>query len=135
LEVREVREEHLLPRLPRLPKLPKLPRLPRLKIMLIIFTTTPNEAEAESLARQLIEQKLAVCVQVLPKMKSFYFWKDELQIDSEHLVLIKTTDEKFAEIESFLKANHSYEVPEIISIQPHKVSDSYLKWLENHLNT
>ncbi len=103
--------------------------------MLIIFTATPNEAEAESLAKQLIEQKLAACVQVLPKMKSFYFWKDELQIDSEHLVLIKTTDAKFADVESFIKANHTYEIPEIISVQPDKVSDDYLKWLEKYLNT
>jgi periplasmic divalent cation tolerance protein len=102
--------------------------------MLIIFTTTPDEAEAESLAKQLIEQKLAACVQVLPKMKSFYFWKDELQIDSEHLVLIKTTVEKFAEVESFIKANHTYEVPEIISVQTDKVSRDYLNWLENNLN-
>ncbi len=101
--------------------------------MLIIFTATPNEAEAESLAKQLIEQKLAACVQVLPKMKSFYFWKDELQIDSEHLVLIKTTIEKFEDVESFIKANHSYEVPEIIAIQADKISSDYSNWLKTYL--
>jgi uncharacterized protein involved in tolerance to divalent cations len=103
--------------------------------MLIIFTTTPNEAEAESLAKQLVEQKLAACVQVLPKMKSFYFWKDELQIDSEHLVLIKTTDKKFADVESFIKENTGYEVPEIIAVQSDKVSSDYFNWLETYLNT
>jgi periplasmic divalent cation tolerance protein len=118
-----------------LPGLSPLPRLPRPEIMLIIFTATPNEAEAENLAKQLIEQKLAACVQVLPKMKSFYFWKDELQIDSEHLVLIKTIDEKYAEVESFIKANTGYEVPEIISVKSDNVSADYLNWLENHLNS
>jgi periplasmic divalent cation tolerance protein len=101
--------------------------------MLIIFTATPNEAEAESLAEQLIKQKLAACVQVLPKMKSFYFWNDKVQIDSEHLLIIKTTDKKFEDVESFIKANTGYEVPEIIAVKSDKVSGDYSNWLETYL--
>lgn len=100
--------------------------------MLIVLTTTPNADEAENLARKIIEAKLAACVQVLPTMKSFYVWKDAVQTDSEHLLLIKTSDEKYAALESFIQSNHSYEVPEIVAIEAEKVSESYLNWLENH---
>ena len=72
--------------------------------MLIVFTTTPNIEEAESLARKIVEARLAACVQVLPQMKSFYFWENEIQSDAEHLLLIKTLEEKFDELEKFIKA-------------------------------
>lgn len=101
--------------------------------MLIVFTTVPNTEEAENLARKIVEAKLAACVQVLPEMKSFYFWENEVQKDSEHLLLIKTSEEKYAELENFIKANHSYDVPEIVAVSSEKVSDDYLKWLKNYL--
>ncbi len=94
----------------------------------------PNTAEAESLARKLIETKLAACVQVLPQMKSFYYWENAVQTDSEYLLLIKTLSEKFDELEEFIKSNHSYEVPEIVALKAAEVSQSYFKWLENYLN-
>lgn len=101
--------------------------------MLIVFTTTPNTEEAESLAHKIVEAKLAACVQVLPKMKSFYFWKNEIQTDAEHLLLIKTLEDKFEELEKFIKNNHSYEVPEIVAVSSEKVSDDYLNWMKNYL--
>ena len=102
--------------------------------MLIVFTTTPNTEEAEKLARKIVEAKLAACVQVLPEMKSFYFWENAVQTDSEHLLLIKTLEEKFDELEKFIKANHSYDVPEIVAVSSEKVSDNYLNWLNEYLN-
>jgi periplasmic divalent cation tolerance protein len=101
--------------------------------MLIILTTTPNIEEAEDLARKILEAKLAACVQVLPQMKSFYFWKDKVQNDLEHLLLIKTLPEKYSELESFIQSNHSYEVPEIAAISAEKVSESYLNWMMESL--
>ncbi len=62
--------------------------------MLIVLTTTPNIEEAEALARKIVESKLAACVQILPQMKSFYFWENEIQKDSENLLLIKTLARK-----------------------------------------
>ena len=103
--------------------------------MLIILTTTPNIDEAESLARKIVEAKLAACVQVLPQMKSFYFWKGEVQKDDEHLLLIKTLDEKFDELEKFIQTNHSYEVPEIVALSAEKVSESYLNWMKDYLKS
>lgn len=101
--------------------------------MLTIFTTVPNTEEAENLARKIVEAKLAACVQVLPQMKSFYFWENEVQEDSENLLLIKTLEEKFDELEKFIKENHSYDVPEIVAVSSEKVSEDYLKWMKNYL--
>lgn len=97
--------------------------------MLIVLTTTSKTEEAESLARKIVEANLAACVQVLPPMKSFYFWEGGIQEDSEHLLLIKTLDEKFDELEKFIKSNHSYDVPEIVALSAEKVSKGYLNWM------
>jgi len=100
---------------------------------IVVLTTVANTEAAETLARKIIESKLAACVQVLPPMKSFYFWEDQIQTDSEHLLLIKTIIEKYDELEEFIQANHSYEVPEIVALAAERVSESYLTWLENYL--
>lgn len=99
--------------------------------MLVILTTTPNVEEAESLARKIVEARLAACVQVLPTMTSFYFWEDAVQKDTEHLLLIKTLPEKFDELERFIQTNHSYKVPEIVVLSAKKVSESYLNWAQS----
>ena len=101
--------------------------------MLIVLTTTPNEEEAESLARKIVKARLAACVQVLPRMKSFYFWEGAIQADDEHLLLIKTLSEKFDELKDFILENHSYTVPEIVALRAEKVSESYFKWLKEYL--
>ncbi len=101
--------------------------------MLIVFTTVPNVEEADDLAKKIVEAKLAACVQILPQMKSVYIWKDELQTDSEHLLLIKTLEEKFSELEGFIQENHSYDVPEIVAISAAKVSEDYLSWMRENL--
>ncbi len=101
---------------------------------IVVLTTTPNADEAETLARKIIEAKLAACVQVLPPMKSFYFWENQIQADSEHLLLIKSLAEKFDELEKFIQANHSYDVPEIIAFSAERISESYLNWMKNYLN-
>jgi periplasmic divalent cation tolerance protein len=103
--------------------------------MLIIFTTTPNLEEAESLARKIVEARLAACVQILPEMKSFYFWENEIQNEPEHLLLIKTLEDKFDELEKFIKANHSYDVTEIVAVSSEKVSGDYLDWMKEYLKT
>jgi periplasmic divalent cation tolerance protein len=101
--------------------------------MLIVLTTTPNIEEAESLARKIVAEKLAACVQVLPPMTSFYFWEGEVQKEPEHLLLIKTLPTKFADLEKFIQANHNYSVPEIVALQSSEVAESYLDWIKNVL--
>lgn len=102
--------------------------------MLVVLTTTPNAEEAESLARKIVESRLAACVQVLPRMKSFYFWEGAVQADDEHLLLIKTLPEKYSALEEFIRSNHSYSVPEIAALPAKPVSDDYFDWLKAYLD-
>ena len=101
--------------------------------VLVVLTTTPSSAEAERLAQLIVESKLAACVQILPKMTSVYFWEGKVQTETEHLLLIKTLEEKFEELSKFITANHSYDVPEIVAIDAEKVSADYLKWMSDYL--
>jgi periplasmic divalent cation tolerance protein len=102
-------------------------------ILLVVITTTPNLEEAESLAEKLVAEKLAACVQVLPQMRSFYFWQGEVQRESECLLLIKTVAEKYDAVEKFIRNNHSYSVPEIVALDATRVFDGYLDWLKGYL--
>ena len=99
--------------------------------MLVVLTTTPNKAEAEVLAKKIIESKLAACVQIMPQMTSVYFWEGKVQTQPEHLLLIKTLEEKFDDLSEFIKKNHTYDVPEIVAIDAVKVSEPYLNWIQD----
>jgi periplasmic divalent cation tolerance protein len=97
------------------------------------MTTAPDKAEAEKLAGSIIEEKLAACVQILPQMTSVYFWDGKVKNEPEHLLLIKTLEERFDELSEFIRANHSYEVPEIVAIEAENVSEAYLNWLSKYV--
>ncbi len=97
--------------------------------MLIVLTTVPNPEEGEILAEKIVHAKLAACVQILPQMTSVYVWEGKVKRENEHLLLIKTLEEKYAELEKFLYANHSYDTPEIIAVSTEKISKSYLDWV------
>lgn len=101
--------------------------------ILIVFTTTPNLEEGERLAGRIVAERLAACVQILPRMRSVYFWKGEVVSEAEHLLLIKTSEEKYEALERFLVSNHSYEVPEIVAVSAEKVSEGYAKWLSEYV--
>ena len=101
--------------------------------MLIVFTTTQSTDEAESLANGLVESRLAACVQILPKMISIYAWEDKVEKADEHLLVIKTIDEKYEAVEKYILDHHSYDTPEIVAIDAEKVSAGYLKWLTDYL--
>lgn len=96
---------------------------------IIVMTATSSNKETEKIALALIQQKLAACVQVLP-IKSYYTWQDKMNIEDEHLLLIKCKRAEFAEIEKCIKKNHSYEVPEIVMIPIEAGSKDYLDWIE-----
>ena len=99
-------------------------------MMLIVLTTVPTFEEAGQLAEKIVDGKLAACVQILPQITSVYVWNGKLQKEPEHLLLIKTLPEKFDELSEFIKANHSYTVPEILAIDAEKVSEPYREWLQ-----
>lgn len=103
--------------------------------MIIVLTSVANRAEAKSLAEKIISAKLAACVQILPQITSVYFWEDRMQSEAESLLLIKTLPDKYDELQTFITANHSYEVPEIVAIDAEKVSEPYLAWMSDVLSS
>lgn len=101
--------------------------------VLVVFTTVANAEAGETLARKIIEANLAACVQILPAMQSVYVWENEIRVDAEQLLLIKTLAAKYDELERFIQANHNYDVPEIIAVPAQSVSRSYSGWLNDCL--
>ena len=98
-----------------------------------LSTTTDNEEEALNLARLLVGQRLAACVQVLGPVKSVYRWEGEIEQAEEWVCLIKTREDLFEETKDLIEANHSYEVPECLSTPIIDGSEAYLQWLDNNL--
>ena len=96
---------------------------------LLVFTNLPDRAAAERLADQLVGQRLAACVNILAPCRSVYRWKGAVQHDEEHPMLIKTTAERYAELENALRAGHPYELPEIIAVPVGKGLPAYLDWV------
>ena len=99
----------------------------------IVLITTKDSAEAERIAKQLIEEKLAACVNVLSKISSTYRWKGKIVHASEALLLVKTSDKMLDRLIARVKELHSYENPEILALPIEKGSREYLKWLEESL--
>lgn len=102
--------------------------------MLIVLTTTATADEAEELAEKIVTTRLAACVQILPRMTSIYLWNDSVQKEAEYLLLIKTTAERFDELQAFIQDKHSYDVPEIVALESQRVSEPYREWLEKSLS-
>jgi len=94
----------------------------------IIQTTCSNKKEAKKIAKILIKKRLAACVQI-SKIKSIYKWNDKICYDKERLLNIKTKKENFKKIKREIKENHSYDLPEIISIKIDNLSDDYQKFI------
>jgi len=97
------------------------------------MTTLPDFKYAESLAGNLVRQKLAACVQIIPQITSVYEWEGSIQQESEVLLLVKTMHSKFPAVQNAIKENHPYTVPEVFAIPTSDVSDDYLKWMRGVL--
>ena len=102
------------------------------KKFIIVETTYPNLASAKKLGKLLLEKKLAACVQFLP-IKSMYFWQGKIENSSEILVLIKSENSLYNEIEKTIKEHHTYEIPQILFSLINQGSIAYLKWIESKL--
>lgn len=96
----------------------------------VMLTTTPTREEAQSIARLLIEEKLAACVQLLP-IESFYFWQGKTQNEAEVLLLIKTRTALFESAIARIKEIHSYTVPEIVAMPFAAGFAGYLNWIDD----
>lgn len=99
----------------------------------VVLVTVPSQAQADAIAKTLVELKLAACVSLLP-VRSIYTWQGNLQTEEEWQLLIKSHLTRFAELESKLQAIHPYEVPEIIALPILAGSPAYLQWLADSVN-
>lgn len=95
----------------------------------VIYCTVPNEFNANLIASSLVEENLAACVNILPSITSVYKWEGIVQTDNEMLLIIKTREEKFDEVEAKIKSLHEYTVPEIIALPIIKGNEEYQNWI------
>ena len=97
--------------------------------VVLVLSTIPDDERAQTLARTLVEEKLAACVSVHAAMTSVYRWNGEIESSAERQLVIKTTRARVAELESRLKALHPYELPEFLVVPVEGGSDEYLRWV------
>lgn len=98
---------------------------------LLVVTNLPDRETAEKLAALLIERRLAACVNIIAPCSSVYRWQGQIQHDEEHPLLIKTAQDRYAELEAAIRANHPYELPEIIAVPVTHALPAYLQWIES----
>lgn len=96
---------------------------------LVAHCSCPDPETAARIARVLVEERLAACVQALPGMVSTYRWQGAVQQESEVLLLIKTTRERFAALKDRLPGLHPYETPELIAVDAVDGLGAYLDWI------
>ncbi len=96
----------------------------------MVLCACPADDHAEKLAGLLVEGKLAACVQIIP-IRSFYAWKGEICRDEERLLLIKTRDSLYEDMEACITQNHPYEVPEIVMCKIEGGLERYLAWIDS----
>jgi periplasmic divalent cation tolerance protein len=96
---------------------------------LIVFVTTPTIEEANRIAEALVTQRLAACVNIISAIQSIYRWEGKVTRDQESLMVVKTTEERYAELERCVKELHSYSTPEVVALHVERGSEEYLNWL------
>lgn len=95
----------------------------------VVMTTLESEAQAEALARQIVQARLGACVQV-QRIKSFYLWRGEARQEREYLLMIKTRRTLYSPLQDFIRAHHGYETPEIVQLPITAGWPDYLAWVE-----
>lgn len=95
----------------------------------LIVTTAGSREEAEAIARALVDDRLAACVNIIPGLTSIYRWKGQVETAAEILLLIKSSVGSLERLESTLRRLHTYEVPEFLVLAPEFISEAYLDWL------
>ena len=101
--------------------------------VLLVFTNLPDADRAEALARALVEQRLAACVNVLGACRSVYRWQGAVESAEEVPVLIKTTTDAYPRLEAAIRALHGYELPEIVAVRVSAGLPGYLAWVRDQV--
>lgn len=101
--------------------------------MLRVVLCNCSPEESDRLARRIVENGYAACVNVISGVRSHYEWNGEVCEETEDTLLIKTTDQTYADLEEWLAENHSYDVPEIVALEAERVFEPYLDWVEEQV--
>ncbi len=95
----------------------------------IVFTTLGANHDAHEFANNLVEKRLAACVNIVPRIESVYRWHGNIERDDEQLLIIKTLDERLDALKEAIFATHPYEVPEIVVVDVDDIGQAYRDWL------
>jgi periplasmic divalent cation tolerance protein len=105
------------------------------KEILVLLSTCPDAATAESIGRELVATSLAACVNVVPGVRSIYRWNGAMQSDEEALMILKTTVERLPAVRERLLALHPYDLPEIVALSVADGHHPYLQWVADSTRT
>ena len=100
--------------------------------VIVVLTQLPDRVSAERLAKELVENGLAACVNILAECTSAYRWKGKIETASEVPLLIKTTQAGYPHLEKAIRAQHPYELPEIIAVSVEAGLPDYLTWVKEN---
>jgi len=99
----------------------------------IVLCSCPNDDVANTIAQQLVNEKLAACVNLLPGITSVYAWQGKIEKDTETLLVIKTENCLFDKLSKRILSLHPYEVPEIVALDIQQGNKAYLDWITSSL--
>jgi periplasmic divalent cation tolerance protein len=100
---------------------------------IVVLSTASSAQEAKKIARNLVDARLAACVNVVPGMRSFYRWQGKIEDTAEWLLVIKSSRGRFEALRTALEKLHSYEVPEVIALSVIDGAQNYLNWMDGEL--
>lgn len=95
----------------------------------VLLTTLPDHAKSQEVAKVLVTERLAACVNIVPGLTSIYAWKGAVEQSAECLLLVKTSDALLPDLIQRLLSLHPYEVPEIVALDPSFIHEPYARWL------
>lgn len=95
-----------------------------------VVLITISRDEADKLALAIVEKRLAACVNVVPKITSYFWWDDAVQKDDESMLIVKTTQQRFDNLLKFVRANHPYDLPEVIALPLSDAFGDYVDWVK-----
>ena len=97
--------------------------------LVIAFSTFPDRETAQKIARELVENAVVACANIVPSVESIYFWKDKVETSAEVFAIFKMTAARYSEFESRLRKLHPYDVPEIVRLNIAGGNPDYLRWV------
>mgnify|MGYP000692876492 CR=1 FL=1 len=99
----------------------------------VVLCNCPDSNVAQTIATQLVQEKLAACVNIMPNITSVYSWQEKIETDTEVMLLIKTTQSHFDKLAVLINSMHPYDVPEIVALNIQQGNNAYLNWITESL--